>query len=77
MRSDGDLWRTVRWPLLVLAIGGVGFGVATVLDRTVPGTALGELSLPIGAPSLFILLPGGLVWLVVAVIIYVVKNRRT
>lgn len=78
MRSDGDLWRAVRWPLLVLAVGGVGFGVATALDRTpaLAGSALRELSLPIGAPSLFILLPGGLVWLVVAVIMYVLKSRR-
>ena len=71
MRSDPDLWRAVRWPLLVLAIAGVGIGVATALDRT----AAREWALTIGGPALTVLLPVGLVWLVVAVGIYAVKRR--
>jgi hypothetical protein len=70
VHSDRDLWRAVRWPLLVLAIAGVGIGVATALDRT---TAR-EWGLTIGGPALTVLLPVGLVWLVVAVVRYVVKR---
>ncbi len=69
MRADRDLWRAIRWPLLVLAVAGVGMGLATVLDRTVAR----EWALTIGGPALTVLLPVGLVWLVVAVISYVVK----
>jgi hypothetical protein len=71
MQSDRGLWPAVRWPLLVLAIAGVGIGVAVVLDQT----AAREWALTIGGPALTVLLPVGLVWLVVAVIIYVVKRR--
>jgi hypothetical protein len=71
VHSDPDLWRAVRWPLLVLAIAGVGIGVATALDRT----AAREWGLTIGGPALTVLLPVGLVWLVVAVGIYAVKRR--
>lgn len=72
MRCDRDLWRSVRWPLLVLAIAGLGIGVATVLDRS----AAREWALTIGGPALTVLLPVGLAWLVVVVIRYVVKNRE-
>ena len=71
MRADRDLWRAIRWPLLVLAVAGVGIGLATLLDRTVAR----EGALTIGGPSLIVLLPVGLVWLVAAVIRYVVKRR--
>jgi hypothetical protein len=71
VQYDRDLWRAVRWPLLVLAIAGLGIGVAAALDRT----AVREWALTIGAPALTVLLPVGLVWLVVAVIIYVVRRR--
>jgi hypothetical protein len=72
VRCDRDLWRSVRWPLLVMAIAGVGIGVATVLDRS----AAREWALTIGGPALTVLLPVGLAWLVVAVIRYVVKSRE-
>ena len=72
MRCDRDLWRAVRWPLLVLAIAGVGIGVATVLDRS----AAREWALTIGGPALTVLLLVGLAWLVVAVIRHVVKSRE-
>jgi len=65
------LWRAVRWPLLVLVIAGVGIGVATVVDRT----DAREWALTIGGPALTVLLPVGLVWLVVAVIVYLVRRR--
>jgi hypothetical protein len=71
VRSDHDLWRAVRWPLLVLAIAGVGIGVATALDQT----AAREWALTIGGPALTVLLPIALVWLAVAVIRYVAKRR--
>ena len=72
MRSDRDLWRAVRWPLLVLAIASVGIGVAAALDRT----AAREGALTVGGPALTVLLPVGLAWLVVAVIRYVAKSRE-
>jgi hypothetical protein len=70
-QPERGLWRAVRWPLLVLMVAGVGIVVATVLDRT----AGNEWSLTIGAPALTVLLPVGLVWLVVAVIVYLVRRR--
>jgi hypothetical protein len=72
MRSGRDLWRAVRWPLLVLAIAALGIGVASALDRT----AAREWALTIGGPALTVLLPVGLVWLLVAVIRYLVQRRR-
>jgi len=71
VHSDRDLWRAIRWPLLVLAVAGVGIVVAAAVDRTVAR----EWALTIGGPALTVLLPVGLVWLVVAVIRYVVKSR--
>jgi hypothetical protein len=71
MRPRGDLWRAVRWPLLTLAIAGLGVGVAAALDRT----AAREWALTIGGPALTVLLPVGLVWLAVALVRYVVQRR--
>jgi hypothetical protein len=48
----------------------VGIGLATVLDRT----ASSEWALTIGGPALTVLLPVGLVWLAVAVIVYLVRR---
>jgi hypothetical protein len=72
MGARNDLWRAVRWPLLVLAIAGLGIGLATVLDRT----AAREWALTIGGPALVVLLPVGLVWLLVAFIRHLVQGRR-
>ena len=52
-------------PLLVLAVA------VAVLDRT----AAHEWALTVGGPSLAVLLPVGLVWLLVAVIRHVVRQR--
>jgi hypothetical protein len=71
MQPKPGMWRAVRWPLLVLAIAGVGIGVATVPDRT----ARNEWALTIGALALTVLLPIGLVWLAVAVIIDVARRQ--
>jgi hypothetical protein len=65
------LWRAIRWPLVVLLVGVVGVVAATILDA-----AGSEWSLTIGAPSLMLLLPAGAVWLVIAVIAYLVGRRR-
>jgi hypothetical protein len=67
---EGGLWRAVRWPLLVLAVAVVGVGVAAVLDRT----DAREWALTIGAPALTVLLPVGLVWLLVAVVVHLVRQ---
>jgi len=71
MPTGRNLWRAVRWPLLVLAVAGVGIGVAAVLDHT----AAREWALTIGGPALTVLLPLGLVWLLVAVVMYAVRRR--
>jgi hypothetical protein len=74
MRRDNEpsLWRATRLPLVVLAVAGVAIAAATLLDRT---TAR-EWALTIGGPALTVLLPVGTVWLVVAVIVYVVRRNR-
>lgn len=72
MALEHSLWRAVRWPLVVLLFGVVGFAAATILDEVYSS----ELSLTIGAPSLWVVLPVGAVWLVVAVVAYLVRNRR-
>ena len=71
MGASPDLWRAVRWPLLVLAVAGVAIAVAAVLDQT----DAREWALTIGGPALVVLLPVGLLWLAVAVIRYVVVRR--
>ena len=71
MGSPPDLWRAVRWPLLVLAVAGLAIVVAAALDRT----EAREWALTAGGPALVVVLPIGLVWLAVAVIRYVVQRR--
>jgi di/tricarboxylate transporter len=68
MGAPPDLWRAVRWPLLVLAVAGLA--VAAALDQT----EAREWALAIGGPALVVLLPIGLIWLAVAVIRYVVQR---
>jgi di/tricarboxylate transporter len=68
MGAPPDLWRAVRWPLLVLAVAGLA--VAVALDQT----EAREWALAIGGPALVVLLPIGLIWLAVAVIRYVVQR---
>jgi di/tricarboxylate transporter len=68
MGAPPDLWRAVRWPLLVLAVAGLA--VAVALDQT----EAREWALTIGGPALVVLLPIGLIWLAVAVIRYVVQR---
>jgi hypothetical protein len=65
-----SLWQAVRWPLLLLAVALLGILTAVVLDQT---TAR-EYALVIGAPSLTVLLPIALVWLVVAAIIHFARR---
>ena len=71
MGAPPDLWRAVRWPLLVLAVAGLAIAVATALDQT----EAREWALTIGGPALVVLLPIGLIWLAVAVIRHVVRRR--
>ena len=71
MAAGNGLWRAVRWPVLVLAVAVAAMAAATVLDRTVHR----EWALTIGAPALWVLLPLGTVWLVVAVLLYAVRPR--
>ena len=70
MGAPPDLWRAVRWPLLVLAVAGLAVAVAAALDQT----EAREWALTIGGPALVVLLPIGLIGLAVAVIRYVVQR---
>lgn len=71
MASERSLWQTVRWPLAVLLVAAVGIGAATILEEVYSS----EWSLTVGAPSIWVLFVGGL-WLVVAIVVYLVRHRR-
>jgi hypothetical protein len=64
LEPRSELWRAIRWPLLVVAVAALGIVAAAALDRT----AAREWALTIGGPSLVVLLPIGLIWLLVAVV---------
>ena len=66
-----SLWQAVRWPLVVVLVGMVGVAAAIILDEVYSS----EWSLTIGAPSLWVLVPGA-VWFLVAVVIHLMHNRR-
>jgi hypothetical protein len=72
MTSQPNLWRVIRWPILLLGVAGLGIAAAAVLDRTVAR----EWALTIGAPSLAVLLPAGLLWLIAAIVVFAVLRRR-
>lgn len=69
----GGRWRSVRWPLLALVVAVVLVVVAFVLD-TGPRLAR-EIALVIGASALYLVLPIGVVWLVVAMVMHG-RDRR-
>jgi hypothetical protein len=66
-----SLWRAIRWPLVVLLVAMAGIVTAVILDEVYAS----EWSLTIGAPSIWVLVVGA-VWLVVAVVAYLVHKRR-
>jgi hypothetical protein len=66
-----SLWRTARWPVLLLAVAGVCIALATVLDQTFAR----EYALVIGAPALTLMLPIGLLWLTITVVIHAIRRR--
>ena len=69
MGSDG-LRQVILPPLIVLAVAGVGLGIAYMLEAT-PAR---EWALTIGAPSILMLF-GGLIYLAVVLIWYFVSRR--
>lgn len=73
MTPGNSLWRAARWPSAVLLVGALGVVAATVLDEVWSS----EWSLTIGAPSLWLLLPVGAVWLVAVVVRHLVRHRRS
>jgi membrane protease YdiL (CAAX protease family) len=66
-------WRAVRWPVLALLGAGLLLALADHLD-TGPEAAR-DAALLIGAPTLYLLLPGATVWLVVAFLVDVRRRR--
>lgn len=71
MALEHALWRAIRWPLVVLLVAAVGITAAVILDEVYSS----EWSLTIGAPFIWVLLVGA-VWLVGAVVTYLVHKRR-
>ena len=64
-RGGGNRWGSLRWPLLALAVSVLLLAVAFALDTG--GERARDKALLIGAPTLYILLPASIVWLLVAV----------
>jgi hypothetical protein len=60
--------RAVRWPLLTLALAIALLVTGFVLDAG-PATVR-DAALVVGVAALYVLLPIGVVWLVVAMIMY-------
>jgi hypothetical protein len=69
----GSFWSAVRWPVLLLAVVVAGILLAFVLDRT----SAREFALVIGAPLITILLPIGAVWLLIALVVYLIRRARS
>ena len=69
----GRKWRAVRGPLLALVVAVVLVAVAFALD-TGPRPAR-EIALVIGASALYLVLPIGVIWLVVAMVMYGRRRR--
>jgi hypothetical protein len=64
MNVENNFWRTARWPLLVIVLACLGVATAIVVDMTLHS----EWTLTVGALSLGMLLPVGVIWLVATVI---------
>jgi membrane protease YdiL (CAAX protease family) len=59
-------WQALRWPVVGLVVVGVLIALAFALDT---GSATNrDVALIIGAPTLFVLLPLAVVWLIVAAV---------
>ena len=71
MVVEHSLWQAVRWPLVVVLVGMVGVAAAVILYEVYSS----EWSLTIGAPSLWVLVPGA-VWFLVAVVIHLMHNHQ-
>ncbi len=71
MTGRVSLWRSIRWPALLIGVAILGVLVAFLLDLT-PHY---EYALTIGAPSLSVVLPIGVVWLVIALISHARRHR--
>jgi hypothetical protein len=61
--------RAVRWPLLTLTLAVALIVTGFVLDMG--PAAVRDTALVVGAAALYLLLPIGVVWLVVAIVMHV------
>ncbi len=59
--------RSVRGPLIALALGALLLLASTLLDRG--GERSRDLALLLGAPALYVVLPLALLWLIVVVVL--------
>ena len=67
--TDRDaLLRTVRWPLVLVGIAVVLIVIALAMDN--------EMSLTIGGPALAVMLPVGVLWLALALVVHAMRSRR-
>lgn len=71
MATGDGLLRATLAPLAVVAVGVLGVGIAYILDLT----SSREWALTIGAPA-FLVVAGGLIWLLVALIWFFVVGRN-
>ena len=62
------MWRAIRWPVVAVVVSGALIGLAFLLDMG--GWEAREAALPIGAYSMFFLLPASVIWLLVANALY-------
>lgn len=74
MAVRDTLLRAVRWPVVLILVAGAGVGAAFLLDLS-SSLSIREFSLTIGAPSL-LLLAGGVLWLLGAVIRFAWRRHR-
>jgi hypothetical protein len=60
------LWRSLRWPVTALVVVGLLLMLAFALDTGSEGAR--DAALLIGAPTLYLLLPLAVLWLIVALV---------
>ncbi len=62
------IWRAVRWPIVAVVITAALVVAAFTLDAG-PAWAR-ETALLIGVPALYFLLPGAVIWLLIAAVLH-------
>jgi NAD-dependent oxidoreductase involved in siderophore biosynthesis len=78
MRTDDpgstapSIWRSLRWPLVILVVAVVLYVVATVLDQG--SERQRDIALLLGVPALYLLLPLAVIWIGIVVIRHLLRR---